>query len=340
MVLARRMVMRMRMRMTANTFPWEKIKIPANKLNLLRVSSEHPHNFFWGRDAGGHYLLVVKCEEEDLQEGLTRRKIELSGIKTSFRLIPDTDEAFMMILLQEAKNADIFFTLCNDLIQKTKPVKEIGAAMEILFSRLERWRSFLSRTRKKLMSDREVQGLFSELKFMEECLDQQIASPAAVIEGWYGSLGAPHDFVFDQSAVEIKSVAGSQSDSVPISSENQLQTHLEHLYLNVFLLSRDADCTTGMSLNNMVRQMRERFTKENLQNAFEERLMESDYIDISEYDLPCFSVSEIRTYLVGEEFPRITPDIIPQGIKEVSYRITFSSISDYLCDISAIGGNG
>ena len=66
-----------------------------------------------------------------------------------------------MFLLQETKNADIFFTLCNDLIQKTEPIKEIGAAMEILFSRLERWRSFLSKTRKNLLSDQEIQGLFA-----------------------------------------------------------------------------------------------------------------------------------------------------------------------------------
>ncbi|MCA9018006.1 MAG: PD-(D/E)XK motif protein, partial [Planctomycetaceae bacterium] len=238
----------------------------------------------------------------------------------------------------ETENADIFFTLCNDLIQKTEPVKEIMAAMEILFARLERWRSFLSRTRKNLLSDREVQGLFCELKFIEECIDRQFASHAAIIEGWHGPLGGPHDFVFGQSAVEIKSVAGSQSDSVPISSENQLQTHLGRLYLNVFLLSRDADCTTGISLNDLVRQMRERFEEKSLKDAFEERLMESGYIDIPEYDLPCFAVSEIRTYLVGENFPCITPDILPQGIREVSYRISFSSIADYLCDISAIGG--
>lgn len=324
--------------MTADILPWKKIKIPASELNLLRVSPDHPHNFFWGRDAAGHYLLVLKCNKEDFKEKLTRRRIELSGIKADFRSVPDTDETFLIFMLQETENADIFFTLCSDLIQKTEPVTEISAAMQILFARLERWRSFLSRTRKNLLSDREVQGLFSELKFMEKCLDQQLVSPAAVVEGWHGSLRGPHDFVFGQVAVEIKSVAGSQSDSVPISSENQLQTHLDRLYLNIFLLSRDTDCTTGISLNDMVRQMRERFTKENLLDAFEEHLMEYGYIDISEYDLPCFSVLQVRTYFVKEGFPRITPEIIPEGIRDVSYRITFSSIAEYLCDISAIGG--
>ncbi len=324
--------------MTTDTSPWEKINIPPNELNLLRALPDHPHDFFWGRDSAGHYLLVLKCEKADFKEKLAGRKIVLSGIKTDFRLIPDTGEAFLMLVLQEMENADIFLTLCNDIIQKTQPVKETGTAMNILFTRLEHWRLFLSRARKNTLSDREVQKLFSELKFMEKCIERQIFSPAAIIEGWQLRSGGPHSFVLGHSAVEIEYVTGSRSDSVLISSENQLQTHLEHLFLNVFFLSRDSDCTTGMSLNNTVRQVRERFADNNLQYIFEKRLMESGYIDIPEYDLPCFLVSEVRTYLVeSNKFPCITPDILPEGVKDVLYRISFSSISDYLCNISAIG---
>ena len=324
--------------MKPNTFPWEKIKTPTDELNLLRVSANHPHGFFWGRDSSGHYLLVLKCTATDFPKKFTRQKIELSGIKTDFRAQPDTQEAFLMFLLQETKNADIFFTLCNDLIQKTEPIKEIGAAMEILFSRLERWRSFLSKTRKNLLSDQEIQGLFAELKFMEQSLDLQLATPTKAIEGWHGPLGGPHDFVFDKSAIEIKSVAGSQSDFVRISSENQMQTHLDRLYLIVFFLARDTDCKAGISLNEMVSTLRKKIADDGLQDAFDKRLIEAGYIDIPEYDLPCFSVAEIRTYLVENDFPRITPDSIPQGIKHVSYKISFSSITDYLCDMSVIGG--
>ena len=65
--------------MTADTLPWEDIQIPAKELKLLRVSAEHPHNFFWGRDASGHYLLVLKFEEKDFEEELAGRKISVIG---------------------------------------------------------------------------------------------------------------------------------------------------------------------------------------------------------------------------------------------------------------------
>ena len=325
--------------MTTDTLPWGKIKIPKNNLGLLRVSPRHPHDFFWGRDTGGRYLLILKCSEFEIREELKRRKMELSGVKIDIRLIPDTEETFFMVLLQRTENADIFLALCNDLIQKTEPIVETSTAIETIFSRLERWRVFLSRARKDILSERQVQGLFSELKFLKKCIEKYHVSPASAVEGWYGPIGGPHDFVFGQSAIEIKSITESQSDSVLISSENQLQTHLEHLYLHILMLSRDNDCMAGgTSLNCIVRKLREKFTGEALLDIFEERLLDAGYIDITDYDLPHFSVSETRTYEVSENFPRITPDTLPEGIKDVSYKINFSSISNYTCDVSAVVG--
>ncbi len=323
--------------MTTDMLPWEKIKIPKNNLGLLRVSPEHPHDFFWGRDTSGRYLLILKCSAFEIREELKNRRMELSGVKIDIRLIPDTKETFFMVLLQRTENADIFLALCNDLIQKTEPIAETSTAIETMFSRLERWRVFLSRARKDILSERQVQGLFGELKFLKKCIEKYHVSPASAVEGWYGPIGGPHDFVLGQSAIEIKSTTESQSDSILISSENQLQTHLEHLYLHIFMLSRANDCMAGgISLNCIVRKLREKFTGEALLDIFEERLLDAGYIDITDYDLPHFSVSETRTYEVSENFPRITPDMLPEGIKDVSYKINFSSISSYTCDVSAV----
>lgn len=54
-------------------------------------------------------------------------------------------------------------------------------------------------------------------------------------------MGAPHDFIFGQSAVEIKSIRGSYADSVKISTESQLTTHLETLHLRIVFLAVDTD---------------------------------------------------------------------------------------------------
>jgi hypothetical protein len=319
--------------MTNNSLPWDSIKLPAGDINLLRIDATHPHDFSWGKDTAGRLLLVLKFPMIDAND-LKARKIELSGIKSDFCKIASTGEAYFQLALQSKENADIFYSLCNDLIEKTRIITNAGAALSLVYSRLDRWRALLSKANRGLLSPHEIQGLFGELKFLEECIDAGHVSTQAAIEGWKGPLGAPHDFIFDQSAIEIKSISSSSADSVRISSELQLTTHLSTLHLRVIFLAQDADCNRGVSLNTLTRELKEKIQAHDLVQAFDARLSEIGYIDIPEYDFPCFSVVQNRTYHVRDGFPRITPEILPVGISNVAYDIGFSSIAEYICDSS------
>jgi Putative PD-(D/E)XK family member, (DUF4420) len=317
--------------MTYNSLPWDNIKSPASDINLLRIDATHPHDFSWGKDSAGRLLLVLKFPMIDVHD-LMARKIELTGIKSDICKINSTGEAYFQLALQSKKSADIFHTLCNDLIDKTRAITNAEAALSLVYSRLDRWRVLLSKANRGLLSPQEIQGLFGELKFLEECIDAGRVSMQAAIEGWQGPLGAPHDFIFDQAAIEIKSISGSSADSVRISSELQLTTHLSSLHLRVIFLAQDADCNRGESLNTLIRELKDKILAHALLQAFEERLSEIGYIDIPEYDYPCFSVMQNRTYHVREGFPRIIPESLPIGISNVAYDIGFSSIVEYLCD--------
>lgn len=317
--------------MTFKRLPWEAITSPVTDLNLIRIDDTHPHDFSWGKDAAGKLLLVLKFRTPNIDE-LKKRKLELSGIKTDIRMVPATEETFFQLALQSSENADIFYTLCNDLIEKTRTVANINEVLRLIYARLEVWRTFLSKATRNLLSAQEVQGLFGELKFLEECIDKKHISIQAAIEGWQGPLGAPHDFIFGQAAVEMKSIIGSHADSVRISSEFQLTTYLETLHLRIVFLALDTDCRTGLSLNGLIRQLRDKILDNDIISTFESRLSEGGYIDIPEYDFPCFSVAQIRTYHIRDGFPRITPDSLSAGISGVSYSISFSSIAEYICD--------
>lgn len=317
--------------MTTERLPWEEIHTPASEINRLRVDRNHPHDFFWGKDVSGHYLLVLRFDAALLGD-IKIKKIALVGITTDIRVIPCTADGLFLITLQDAENADIFFTLCDALIKKTRNAPDVHAAIAVIYAQLERWRTLLSRTGRNRLSAQEVQGLFGELLFLEECIDGQRVSRQAAIEGWQGPMGAPHDFIFGQSAVEIKSIGGSYADSVRISTESQLITHLETLHLRVIFLAVDRDCNSGLSLNDCILRLKEKIADNDLILIFEERLAEVGYFDIPEYDFPCFSVVQIRTYEVREGFPRITPESLAPGISDVFYCVAFSSIAEYICD--------
>ena len=323
--------------MTADRLPWEEIQTPAIEINRLRIDSSHPHDFFWGKDISGHYLLVLRFDSALLYK-IKVRKIDLTGITTDIRIVADTADGVFLITLQNAENADIFFTLCDALIKKTRSVPDVNAAIAIIYAQLERWRNLLSRQNRNRLSAQEIQGLFGELQFLEECIDGMHISIRAAIEGWQGPMGAPHDFIFGQSAVEIKSISGSYADSVKISTESQLTTHLETLHLRILFLAVDTDCKTGLSLNDFIIRLKEKITDGDLVSTFEERLVEVGYVDIPEYDFPCFSLVQTRTYEVRDGFPRITPELLTPGISDVSYCIAFSSIIGFICDSFIPGG--
>ncbi len=62
---------------------------------------------------------------------------------------------------------------------------------------------------------------------------------------------------------------------------------------------------------------------------FELKLESARYIDIPDYDLPMFWVKDCRTYLVLDDFPRITRKTLPEGIEAVAYDLVLAGIDRF-----------
>lgn len=311
--------------------PWTGITRPESGFNVLRVDPGHPHDFFWGKNVGGDSLLLLEIDKE-LSGFLEGKSVELRGVKTDLIFHAATSQYFFLICLQKKEDADIFYRLCFDLVQRTKEINTLKVALEVILTRLKRWKSFLSGSKKYLLSAKEVRGLYAELLFMRECLatvDEQLT----VLEGWQGPLDGPHDFILGDYAVEVKSVAGSQKDSVRISSENQLVTHLDDLYLKVFFLAEFQDCKKGESLNRVVEKVRGAIVDSDHVDVFDARLYASGYIEVAEYDSPCFSVTMQKTFKLADNFPRIIPDDLQEGLSNVSYDLDLKNLDEYACEL-------
>jgi len=316
--------------------PWAGIDKPVSGLNVIRVNSDHPHAFFWGKDIQGAFLLLMGIDEQYV-EFLVQKVIDLKGVKTDIRLNQTTGERFFILCLQNKEDADIFHRLCIDLIERTEAVKGQKTALEIIHTRLNRWKSFLSRKRSHLLTAIEIQGLYAELQFMYDCIcktDEQ----SLIIEGWKGPLDGPHDYVLGDHAVEVKSVSGSQKKTVRISSENQLVTHLDRLYLHVFFLAEFCDCKQGTSLNQMVDRVREKIISIDNRDLFDSRLYATGYIELKEYDMPCYTITHQKTYKVHEGFPRIIPETLSDGLANVSYDLGLTSLEPFICKFPFDGG--
>ncbi|WP_300675062.1 PD-(D/E)XK motif protein [Desulfoluna sp.] len=316
--------------------PWSGIDCPVTGFKMVRIDSAQPHDFFWGKNTAGDFLLMLEIDK-DLTCFLEDKTVELRGVKSDLTYHSATSEYFFILCLQNKEDADIFYRLCMDLVDRTRDLSQLKVALEIIHRRLKRWKTFLSGKKKPLLSAQEVRGLFAELEFLNEGL-KVATSQLTFLEGWLGPLDGPHDFVLGDYAVEIKSVSGSQKDNVRISSENQLATHLKRLFLKVFFLAEFQDCKKGESLNQIVDRVRTKLLDSDLIDIFETRLYSSGYIDLKDYDSPCFMVSQKKAFEVRDDFPRITPDCLQDGLVNVSYDLNLNSLKKYVCEVPIMEG--
>lgn len=311
--------------------PWRGIEKPSAGFNVLLVDADHPHAFFWGKDVGGRYLLMLNLTK-DLSEFLEGKTVELQGVRTDITFHPATGEYFFSLKLQNKEDADIFYRLCLDLIERTVDIPNLKVALEVINNRLKRWKDFLRGKKKNLLSPQEIRGLFAELALLKHwliCSEDQFA----ILEGWQGPLDEAQDFVLGDFAVEVKSITGAQKDRVRISSEHQLSTHLNYLYLHVTYLAEFYDCSKGQSLNQMVESIRGVIRNNDAMNIFNSRLFEAGYFELKEYDSPVYSVMKCKTFLVEDVFPKIVPGDLKKGVSSVTYDLDLASLDSYVCEL-------
>ncbi len=233
----------------------------------------------------------------------------------------------LIIKLEDTQNQDVFLKLCLDLIEHVKASEQNQNTFHVICRRLKKWQSLLSGKARNLLSANEVQGLYAELYFLAEMLESDRSRESILIYGWKGPEKNQHDFILSDIAVEIKSIAGDQRGKVRITSEDQLDTHLGRLYLRVYFLSEVQQ--GGESLNAITRRIINQLTHRENRELLELKLESARYIDIPDYDLPMFRVKDCRTYLVLDDFPRITRKTLPEGIEAVAYDLVLAGIDRF-----------
>lgn len=322
------MLQKMGMIMTRNYDPWADIAVPiSGQLSRRRVNAETEYALFWFRDEMSHPGLLIEISKRISLSQLKEAKINIRYISVDVVEVTDEDIRALVIKLEDAQNQDVFLKLCLDLIEHAGADKENQNTFHTICRRLKKWQSLLSGRARNLLSANEVQGLYAELYFMAEMLEKDKSRETILIHGWKGPEKVQHDFIMNDIAVEIKSIAGDQRGKVRITSEDQLDTHLGKLYLRVYFLSEMQNA--GESLNSITSRIINQLIQKENKELFELKLESARYIDIPDYDLPMFWVKDCRTYLVSDDFPRITRKILPEGIEAVTYDLVLAGIDKF-----------
>lgn len=318
--------------------PWLDIQSAEfGRLSRRRVDTEANFALFWIKDHDDHVGLLIEIDRDISLTSLQKAKINIRDI--SIDVIEEHEENIraLTVKLENIRNQDVFLKLCQDLIDQVKNSQQNQSTFHQICKRLLKWQSLLSGKSQNLLSKNEIQGLYAELYFLAEALTHDSSRESTIVEGWKGPEKTQHDFILNDIAIEIKSIAGDQRHKVRISSEDQLDTHLSKLYLRIYLLSEAPN--GGESLNSIVKRITNLLSSRENKNLFEVKLEKARYIDISDYDVPTFLVKECRTYQVIDGFPRITRTTIPQGIVSVTYDLILASIDKFRINNIAVMEN-
>ena len=315
---------------TTSDNPWAEINSAAEgRITRRRVTDQTHHSMFWIRDSSNRPGLLVEIDENISPSALRQAKISIRHIAFDVRKMPEDRITALILMLEDSQHWDVFLKLCLDLIERVVSASDDDDVFQVVFRRLKKWQSLLSGKSGSLLSASEIQGLYAELYFISEMLAGDESRAEMLIRGWEGPDRTQQDFILDDMAVEIKSLAGNQRGKVRISSEDQLDTHLSTLYLRVYFLAELTESNDAESLNAIVRRISGQLRDRDNRDLFERKLTAARYIDIPDYESPYFRVKEFRTYLVNEDFPRLTRLTMPEGVEAVSYDLVLAGIERF-----------
>ncbi len=310
--------------------PWDSIPTPGADFTVVRVAGTTGVPIYWGRDAAAQCLLIVELEG-DFTAQLRRDTVSLHGIGIDLRNGDAIGRQRLVLTLARHIDRDLFLSLCETLIGSMKDVTDPATALAVALAHLKRWKAFLAGRNARLLSPEEIRGLFGELHVLR-MLYQDTLPQATAVDAWCGPDDSHQDFIFGNRAIEVKSLSGRERSAIRISSEDQLESLVDELFLLTQRLSEMPGAEQALSLNGIVALIEGELMDASAIEQFTDKLAGMSYAPLSEYDAPRFVVGGLQGYRVTDEFPRLMRSELPPGITKVSYDIMLEAIVPFSCN--------
>ena len=251
----------------------------------------------------------------------------MNGIEISIGKHDRNNQLVFTLASEEDKY--MFHTLCKDLIESTKDMKDEEYAIKTVLKRLEKWQYFL-KSRRKVIDKRQLKGLIGELLFLKHYLLKNYDVEDA-LTFWRAPLQSVQDFEFSSFAVEVKTK--SSVNSITISAYEQLFSELDHLLLYVATLNDSTDKTLeAFNIYDLIDKIRDDIKTKNsvLEEKFNNLLVHYGFIELEEYREYYFLFITDEFYEVTEDFPKIST--LPDGVESLNYRINLDKCKAFLAD--------
>jgi hypothetical protein len=246
------------------------------------------------------------------------------------------------VRLRDAACAEVFTALAEDVAPRVGSASGAKQAVAELLGRLRQWQQFLTAAR-EVMSIEAQRGLWGELHVLRTHLLPALGA-AATVSGWKASAAAHQDFQFSGGAVEVKTTAAKQPQSVRITSERQLDdTGVGALFLHVVVVDERevpaGGSAPGQSLPSFIAETRSELSTDLMVlAAFNDRLLDRGWLDTqaSRYEGRRWTLRRERTYQVRRGFPRLMEADLPAGVGDVNFAVSLAACEPFAVPLSGM----
>lgn len=323
--------------MTNSKAPWDEMKTPESDYTVRYITAPSDVALCWGKDVQGQCLFIAQLAG-DHTEQFRKNATSVNGIEVDLRQLPEPGKQGLILTLEKHVDRDLFHGLCQTLIGNLDGVSDPAAALGVALNHIKRWKAFFAGKRTRVLSSEEVRGLFAELSFLR-LLKEKHLTDAQAVEAWCGPDRIHQDFIFGDTAVEVKSISGRDRSIVRVSSEDQLETVSERLFFNVYRLTEAPDGVPAQSLNELVSLVGHELSDADAIEDYWRKLATYGYVEMREYDNPKFLVNGSNAFRVADDFPRLVRSELPDGVVDVKYNIQLEKIATFECNQDDIWGS-
>jgi hypothetical protein len=250
------------------------------------------------------------------------------------------DVPYWGVRLRDSTCTDVFTALAQDLDDRLALAHGTEQAAAELFGRLRLWQQFLKAWQEG-MGLEVRRGLWGELHFLHSHL-LPVFGASAAIKGWKAGTAAHQDFQFPHAAVEIKTTAAKQPQSIRITSERQLdETGVGALFLHVVIVDERevlaAAGAPGQSLPALVATLRTSLADDAATLAlFNDLLFQRGWLNehAPRYESHRLTVRNELSHQVQSGFPRLIESNLPVGVGDVNYALALSACVSFAMPLS------
>lgn len=282
-----------------------------------RVQSNSALNLYVGKNENGLYSFEyrgvftptrVKCSELILVE-----QFSYDGFYS------------ICFSLNNAELLERFSIFCQDLVDAVENIDDDCLGYKEICNRFFSWKKLFKPNTGNL-AEPEIMGLIGELLFLRDEMIPLYGEDKA-IESWMGPERTHKDFSFDNKWVEIKTIS-SGKESVRISSVEQLDGNDDGC-LAVYSLEKMSTNYNGIKLNALVNGIYLNLHNAYLRDLYMSKLSQYGYDGAPDYDNVVFDLTNLSSYVVKDDFPRLKREVLPMAITKAQYDITLSDLESY-----------